>query len=117
MIRCRKIADAAEMQVVQDTMDEDGHNVPSVSHYFIIENEGVVGAFSVAYAPVVFFWMQTGVTGITSFRAITLVRKTLREMGHHRMILPIEESSPYFEYLTGLGLTHLGKGELFIGEI
>ncbi len=103
--------------MVQDRMAKDGHNVPSVSHYFLMEDKGVVGAYSVLYAPVVFFWMRSDMTGITSFRGLALVRQTLREMGHKRMILPIETSSPYFEYLTGLGLNHLGKGELFIGEI
>jgi hypothetical protein len=98
-------------------MERDGHHIPSVTHFFMDDNDRITGAYSLAYAPVGFFWMRTGSTGLASFRALTLIRHELRERGHARMILPIQSSSPYYGYMQGLGLDNLGQGELFIGKI
>lgn len=116
-MKTEKITTPDMMLAVQKLMARTGHNVPCVSHMLLNTEGGIIGAFSVAYAPVLFFWMHCDQTGLASFRGLSHARQVLRDMGHHRMILPTEASSPYFEYLEGLGLSCLGKGELFIGEI
>ena len=112
-----KIENPPTMGIVQQAMEADGHNVPCVTHYFLNNERECVGAFSVAYAPVLFFWMRGDQSGIASFRAMVFARHEIRKLGHHRIILPIQTNSPYYPYMEGLGLRHLGKGEIFIGEI
>jgi hypothetical protein len=112
-----EIKSSLDREAANSAMQRDGHKVPSVTHLFMDSSNEIIGAYSIDYAPVVLLWMRTDVTGLVSFRALTRIRHELRKLGHKRMILPIEPSSPYYGYMQGLGLDNLGQGELFIGEI
>ena len=95
-------------------MDEDGHSVPGVTHA-VFEGDQIVGAFSVAYAPCLFFWMATtGDSSLGSYRVFRMATELLKEMGHDKPILIIDKTSPFYAFLDRLGYSVLGTGEIFI---
>lgn len=97
-----------------DAMLEDGHGVPNPTHIVESGNQ-LIGAFSLAYAPVLFFWMSTTrADRLTSHRAFCAAQDILKDMGHSKPILLIQESSPFYPYIERLGFGFIGKGEVFI---
>ena len=98
-------------------MDEEGHSVPDVTHMVKISilDDHIIGAFSVAYAPCLFFWMHTTRSNaIGSYRAFRKASAILKEMGHEKPILIIDKTSPFYAFLDRLGYSILGTGEIFI---
>ncbi|GEM_PF-4700912 len=112
-----QITTPVESAYVHNLMVMDGHNVPCVSHAVSDDQGQIIAAFSTVYAPAVFMWVHSAQTPMVSFKVFCHIRQTMRDLGHARIILPTETTSPYYQYLERLGLTRLGAGELFIGEI
>lgn len=114
-MRTERIIDADMMARVQAAMEADGgHNVPCVSHALIGSDWTLWGAFSVVYAPALFFWMDTRKgTGLAALRGLRLAQAELRKLGHKRILLPIQPSSPYYPWVRSIGFTLIGPCELF----
>ena len=99
---------------VLEEMEADGHGVPQPTHLFRDGTE-LIGAFSVAYAPCLFFWMHSGRgSAFSSFKAFRDALGTLHDMGHPNPILLIEPNSPFYKYLPRLGYGVAGQGEIWM---
>jgi hypothetical protein len=114
-VKAVAITSPDRMAEVQAAMAADnGHNVPCVSHELIDDSGRLRGAFTVVYAPVLFFWMDTRCGHpLASARGIRAARAELVRLGHHRIILPIQRDSPYYPFVASIGFLPMGAWELF----
>lgn len=114
-MRAERIITSDLMAQVQAAMAADGgHNVPCVSHALIGQDGTIWGAFSVVYAPALFFWMDTRKgTGLASLRGLKAAREEFRRLGHRRILLPIQADSPFYPWVRSIGFSPIGPCELF----
>lgn len=100
--------------VLQAMAADGGHNVPEVSHALIASSGELWGAFSVAYAPCLFFWMDARKSNaIGSLRAIRCAVRVFKDLGHARILLPIQADSPFYPFVGSIGFNPIGSCELF----
>lgn len=113
-MRIEELQTEGVLGVHEIVLEEDGHSIPSPTH-IVWNGTQIIGAYSLAYAPCLFFWMHsTRATKFDSYRAFSKATATLEQMGHSKPILIIENSSPFYEFLNRLGYSILGKGEIFM---
>lgn len=106
-----------ERAALEARMDQEGHSCPFATHVFIDDTGAIVGAFSTACAPVLFFWMTTDKAhGMACVRAFQLANATFKALGHPRMLLPIQPDSPFHPFIKRLGFLPMGPVELHIKE-
>lgn len=100
---------------VEAQMREDGHQLPGGAATHVLEAAmGIYGAFSVRDLPVVWFWMDTRTKEpLASWRAWREVERVARELGCHRIVLPIEPNSPFYPFVKRMGFIPIGSCELF----
>lgn len=98
---------------VEAVMLADGHSFPSPTHYFVDEG-AIIGALGLGFAPVLFMWMHsTKATKLHSYRAHLEAIRILQELGHTRILLPIQPASPFCSFIDRLGYHKLGDCQLF----
>ena len=114
-MRAEAITTAEQMAQVHAAMLADGgHNVPCVTHVLIGSDESIWGAFSVAYAPTLFFWANTRKSNaLGSLRGMRMAVAEFRRLGHRRILLPIQVDSPFYPWARSIGLSPIGPCELF----
>ena len=102
-------------QVVEE-MRLDGHGVPRPTHA-VLSDDGkeVIGAYSLHFAPCLFFWMHTKRgTAITSYRALRGALGQITELGYETPLLLIQRESPFYPYVKKMGFRTMMAGELMI---
>jgi len=98
-------------------IEASGHSIPEPTHVVEGEDGGILGAFSLAFAPVLMFWMAPGAPALASFRAHKTALQMIRAMGHKRVITPIQADSPFYRVIDKVGYTKLCECELFICDV
>ena len=108
------IESAMEHDILTTAMQEDDHNIPSPTH--IVESGNhIIGAFSIAYAPVLFFWMsETRADRLTSYKAFKTAMELIKAKGFDNVILPIHPDSPFYSFINKLGFEFVGAGEIYM---
>lgn len=114
----KKIETPDESDAVHAAMLADGgHHVPCVSHFFEVDGK-IVGAFSVAYAPCLFFWYDSAPKhAIGSARAFKQAVQAIKALGCKRVIVLINPESPFYRWIPKIGFTFLASNELWKLEI
>lgn len=108
------ISGEAQYWAVQKVMGGDAHSCPFPTHTLINDAGEIVGAFSVKCAPVLFFWMDsTRHNAIAAARAYALAEQEMRELGCSQVILQVEKTSPFYEYIPKIGYDVLGDVTMF----
>ncbi len=104
----------ADYGALVEQMKLDGHGVPSITHVVVNDSE-YIGAFSIAFAPCLFFWMDTGkAQAMNSYKAFKQSIKILADAGYPHPILLISEESPFYAYLPKMGYNFIGQGQIFM---
>lgn len=94
--------------------DGDGHSVPNPTH-MVVEDDVIIGCFSVAQPPWVFFWMHTQRANVFhSLKAFRHAESLLADQGYDNPLLLIEPKSPFYPFMKKLGYDLAGKGEIFL---
>jgi hypothetical protein len=118
-VTAHPITSAAELAALNEQMAGDnGHSCYRPTHILRDSAGRTVGAFSITFAPVLFFWMDTRTPSpLASLRALKLAVSTFRALGHERIILPCQPDSPFYRYM-GTGIIghpcNLGSFDLFV---
>ena len=92
------------------------HTTPFATHYIFEEEDEKhpIGAFSVKFAPLVFFSMLPArANKFLSFKAWQATKKELKKLGFIDLIVAVQDNSKYYPYLERLGLNLIGACKLF----
>lgn len=118
-MRAALIVADVEVEALRAAMVADDPHCCYRPTHILYDNDGVIrGAFSVALAPVLFFWMSSRwVDPVASMRGYRLAEAAVRALGHKAIILPIEAHSPFRAYVQAMGYHKLGDVELLEKEL
>jgi hypothetical protein len=109
-----RIITADQLAALNEAMARDTHCCYLPDFILHDDTGAIVGAFSIAYAPVLFFWIASDRRSpVGAMRAYRLAEKAMKEAGYARILLPCESRSPFRSYLPALGYEKLGDVELF----
>lgn len=111
----QQIESEAMMEHVIDEMRKDGHGVPSPTHVVLGDGGSVIGSYSLAYAPCLFFWMHTKrANALSSYRALKrAIMDVLDETGRPAVLI-VETESVYLPFIERMGHVKLGSGNVYI---
>jgi len=100
---------------VEAQMARDGHQLPyGPATHALVGATGIYGAFSVRDLPLVWFWMDTRTKEpLASWRAWREVERIAKELGHTRIVLPIQTDSPFHPFINRMGFELIGACELY----
>ena len=90
-----------------------GHDLPSLTHLLVNDKDEIQGAICDEYAPMLFlYWDPELPNPLAVFRAWMAIEKMWKEAGHKRMIIAIQEESPFYPYAEKASFTVLGDYRL-----
>lgn len=110
----RPIADQATLELAQRLAQADGHFLLNPSH--VVQRNGeIIGAFSVARAPMLGVWMHSSKVGPRdSVHLLASIEDLMANAGAGLYVMPCEERSPYYEKMEKLGFVRMGACVLFM---
>lgn len=109
-----QIKSSEEFEGLVEEMAGDSHSCFLPTHILKDEQGKIAGAFSTACAPVLFFWIHSSRRNpLAAAHAYALAEQEIRLLGHARILLHLEKSSPFYPYLTKVGYDVLGEVTLF----
>ena len=112
-MRIREPANFVEKEIWEASIDLSGHELPFITHFMVNDKNDPMGAICTAYAPMLFlYWDPELPSPIAVFRAWMKIEKMWKEAGHKRMIIAIQEESPFYPYAEKASFTVLGDYRL-----
>lgn len=103
-----------EFDGLTEEMASDSHSCFLPTHILKDDQGRTAGAFSTACAPVLFFWVHSSRhNAVAAAHAYALAEQEFRRLGHDRILLHLESSSPFYPYLVKVGYESLGDMTLF----
>lgn len=114
-MEAREITTPVESASVHAAMLADGgHSVPCVSHALYDAAGRLVGAFSVAHAPLLFFWYDSRQPSpIGCARGFALAVEAIRRTGARRVMVAVQPDSPFYRWLPKLDASCIWSGEVW----
>lgn len=105
--------DAQRRALAEHLALDSRHSCYRPTHLLVDDQGDIRGAFSTAFAPVLFFWMDpTDGDALASRRGYELAEQEFRRLGHRAILLPVQYWSPFYPFVAALGYTKLGECEL-----
>ena len=119
MIEVRKIKTKEEYQYVSKMAQKDGHSVPYPSHALYNKEGDVVGAWSLANAPIVFIWSHTEkLKKIDSMYQNETLNAIMHEKGINDFLITCDKDSPYYKHMDKFGYESLNwETSMFIKNL
>lgn len=107
-----------EFEGLTEEMAGDLHSCFLPTHILKDDQGKIAGAFSTACTPVLFFWIHSSRHNpVAAAHAYALAEQEFRRLGHTRIILHLEKTSPFYPYITKVGYEILGDVTMFTKEL
>jgi len=119
MIEVRKIKTKEEYQYVSKMAQKNGHGVPYPSHALYNKQGDVVGAWSLANAPIVFIWSHTEkMNKMDSIYHNETLDAIMDEKGINKFLIACDKDSPYYKHMEKFGYESLNwETSMFIKSL
>ena len=100
-------------EAMMSRLQDQGHYLPDISHFLVMDNGDLIGAIDVQYQPCLFLWMDEEVWNpLAAFRAWKQIQAMWKDKGWPKMLIAIQPESPFYHWAKETGFEVIGDMRL-----